>query len=152
MHLAVGATAPSLTSQIRSPSPHENPAGRDDCAHRLRRLVPACRDSLAAGTRPGNAINRNTDTEHTSVTGPAIDAAAVVADLHPLPGLVNSRHQVQVDRPGDTRQDDVADLELRQQAAGPASATRGPGRAETRRWLDIFGRWPIAAIIAGSAA
>jgi hypothetical protein len=39
------------------------------------------------------------------VTGPAIDAAAVAADLHLLPGLVNGRYQVQVDRPGDARRD-----------------------------------------------
>ena len=68
---------------------------------------------LAIGTRPGNVINSDADTEHTVMTGPAIDAAAVVADLNPLPGLVNGRHQMQVDRPGDARKDDVANIELR---------------------------------------
>lgn len=55
----------------------------------------------------------DTHTEDPVVAGPAVDAAAVVADLHPLPGEVHGRHQVQVDRPCDTGQDDVADLQLR---------------------------------------
>jgi hypothetical protein len=72
------------------------------------------RGSLALGTRPGNVIDGDADTEHTVATGPAIDAAAViVADLHLLPGPINGRHQVQVDRPGDARKNDVADFELR---------------------------------------
>jgi hypothetical protein len=58
-------------------------------------------DSLAAGAWPRNAINSNADAKHPVVTGPAIHAAAVVADLHPLPGPLNGRHQVQVDRPRD---------------------------------------------------
>jgi len=46
--------------------------------------VAARRDSLAIGTRPGNVINGNADTEHTVVTGLAgADMPAVERDQAP---------------------------------------------------------------------
>jgi hypothetical protein len=83
--------------------------GLRDLAELIRSQAAA---SLAVGTPPGDVIDGDADAEHAVVTGPAVDAAAVVADLDTLRGRVDGRHQVQVDRPGDPRKDDVADFEL----------------------------------------
>lgn len=76
-------------------------------------IVGVGRERLAFDPGPCDTVDGHTDTEDTIVAGPAIDVASVIADLHPFPGRVHGRHQVQVDRPGDTSEDDVPDLQLR---------------------------------------
>jgi hypothetical protein len=58
------------------------------------RLVVARLGFLADGSRSGNSIHSNADTEDAVVAGPAIDTSAVVADLHTLPGLVSRPRKV----------------------------------------------------------
>lgn len=88
------------------------------------------------------------------MTSPAIDAAAIVADLDPLPALVNGRHQVQADHPGNTREHDVAGFELRRvyEVLDPPRAIgwltgqeKGDGELEFGGWLWRYDLAPLGS-------
>jgi hypothetical protein len=87
-----------------------------------RRRLPGSRSrltDLSVGAGTAGSVDGGADAVDLGVIGPAVDPAAVVADLHATHAGVDCGDQVQVDRTGDSGQDDVADLYRR-----PAAAAR----------------------------
>src|SRR5439155_13486750 len=69
------------------------------------------RGEFSRQARPAGSVDRDADAVDPGVVGPAVDAATVVADLHPACAGINGGDQVQVDSSGDPGQDDIADLD-----------------------------------------
>jgi hypothetical protein len=73
----------------------------------FRLLLP----NLRLSPRPWHSFDGEADPVDPVMAGPAVDPASVIADLHPASCWVERRDQMQVDRSGDSDQDDVTDLE-----------------------------------------
>jgi hypothetical protein len=65
---------------------------------------------LAVDPGTAHAFNGSADAEDPGVSGPAVDATAVIADLHPPGSVIDCGDQVQVHRSRHPGQDDIAGL------------------------------------------